>query len=88
MKAEEIVPPLLACTSSEQVANNLGIDESTVKRIWFTFGSLKKKAYIKDKACMKLAATAQLLVLHLVIEKPGVFLHEIQRELHDMPFRH
>ena len=73
--------------TSDQVASNLGIDKSTVNRIrqrWCTSGSLKKKVYAKDKAYRKLTAPAQLLVLHLVINKPGIFLREVQSELFEV----
>ena len=73
--------------TSDQVASNLGNDKSTVNRIrqrWCTSGSLKKKVYAKDKAYRKLTVPAQLLVLHLVINKPGIFLREVQSELFDV----
>ena len=70
--------------SNEQAAKNLGVDKSTVSRIrhkFLTSGSIEKKAYPKDKAYRKLTSVAQLLVLHLVLQKPGVLLSEIQNEL-------
>lgn len=73
--------------SNKQVANNIGVDKSTVSRIrqrWYTSGSLKKATYPKEKAYRKLTIPAQLLILHLVIEKPELFLHEIQTEVLDV----
>ena len=70
--------------SNEEVAKNLGVDKSTVYRIrhkFLTFGSLNKKPYPKDKAYRKLTSPAQLLILHMTLEKPGVLLSEIQNEL-------
>ena len=70
--------------SVRQAAENLGVDKSTVSRIRQKFrntGCISKKKYPKDKAYRKLTLTAQLLVLHLVLDKPGVFLSEIQVEL-------
>ena len=70
--------------SIQQASENLGVDKSTVSRIRQKFcdtGCVSKKTYLKDKAYRKLTSTAQLLVLHLVLEKPGVFLNEIQMEL-------
>ena len=70
--------------STGQVAKNLGVDKSTVSRVclrFFTTGSLSKKPYPKDKAYRKLTTPAQLLILHLVLERPGVYLSELQREL-------
>lgn len=70
--------------SNEQAAKNLGVDKSTVSRMrhkFLTSGSIEKKVYPKDKAYRKLTSVAQLLVLHLVLQKPGVLLSEIQNEL-------
>jgi transposase len=70
--------------SNEQAAKNLGVDKSTVSRIrhkFLTSGSIEKKAYPKAKAYRKLTSVAQLLVLHLVLQKPGVLLSEVQNEL-------
>ena len=67
--------------TSEQVANNVGT-ENRISARWLNFGTLKK-AYTKNESRMKLTAPAQLLVLHLVIVNPGMFLREIQREIQD-----
>ena len=61
-------------------SENLGVDKSTVSRIRQKVrntGRISKKRYPKDKAYRKLTSTAQLLVLHLVLDKPGIFLSEI-----------
>lgn len=66
------------------VANNIGVDKSTVKRVVDIFdstGSIGKKTYPKEKASRKLTSLAQMFVLDLVLQKPGIFLHEIQKEL-------
>jgi transposase len=71
----------------EQVANTLGIDKSTVSRTrqrWLTHGTLKKKTYPKASASRKLTQPAQLLLLNLVIDRPGILLREMQKELSDM----
>lgn len=70
--------------SNKQTAENLGVDPSTVSRIRQKFlisGSVDKKAYPKEKAHRLLTSPAQLLVLHLVLEKPGILLSELQSEL-------
>ena len=70
--------------NNEKVADNLGVDKSTVSRIrqrFLTTGSLAKNRYPKERAYRKLSSPAQLLVLHLVIQKPGIYLHEVQKEL-------
>ena len=70
--------------SNEQVAKNLGVDRSTVSRIVHLFnttGNVCKKRQQSDNAYRKLTSPAQVLVLNLVIEKPGIYLREIQAEL-------
>ena len=44
-------------------------------------GSLSKKSYPKDQAFRKVNMPVQLLILHLVVDKPGILLHEIKEEL-------
>ena len=46
-----------------------------------TTGSVHKRPYPKEKAARKLTPPAQMFVLHLVLQKPGIYLHEIQKEL-------
>ena len=68
----------------EQISKNLGVDSSTVQRTVALFnatGSVQKRAYPKERAFRKLTPIAQLFILNLVLEKPGIHLHEIQREL-------
>ena len=69
------------------IAENLSIDKSTVSRIanlFATTGDVSKKKYPSEKACRKLTLPVQLLIFHLVIEKPGIRLKEIQDELRDL----
>jgi len=70
--------------SYEKVVDNLNIDKSTVYRIIKLFlntGTITKRPYPQDRTARKLTYPAQLLILHLVMEKPGITLHEIQEEL-------
>ena len=70
-----------------RVAENLGVDRSTVTRtlqLFHTTGSVSKKLYPKEKAFRKLTTPAQLLILNLVVEKPGIYLQEIQEELQNV----
>ena len=65
-------------------SENLGVDKSTVSRIRQKFrntGRISKKRYPKDKAYRKLTSTAQLLVLHLVLEYFSVKLVELANVL-------
>ena len=73
--------------SQKQVAQNLGIDKATVSRTCTLFhetGNITKKAYPKDKAFRMLTSPAQILILTLILNKPGIYLHEIQMELVDL----
>lgn len=66
------------------IASNLGVDKSTILRTVHLFdrtGSLKKRTYPKERASRKLTTFAQQFVLNLVLQKPGIYLHEIQEEL-------
>lgn len=70
--------------TNKQIAQNLGVDKSTVSRIlqlFHTTGSLCKKSKSSANAFRKLTSPAQMLILNLVIEKPGIYLKEIQEEL-------
>lgn len=67
-----------------QIASNLNVDVSTVWRIVKPFqeaGSVDKKEY--DKAYRKLTTPLQLIRLHLMLERPGVYLREIHSGILD-----
>ena len=49
--------------------------------MFFNTGTVNKRQYPKDKSARKLTDPAQLLVLHLAMERPGIKLQEIQEEL-------
>lgn len=68
----------------KQVAMNLCIDQSTARRIcdkFETSGEVQKRVYPADKAFRKLNEPAQFFILHLVLDRPGIYLKEIQQEL-------
>lgn len=68
----------------KQVAINLCIDQSTVRRIRDKFeltGQVRKRDYPSEKAYRKLNEPAQFLILYLVLERPGIYLREIRSEL-------
>ncbi len=44
-------------------------------------GGVSKMKYRKDRHFRKLTTPAQMLILNLVIHKPGVYLKELQEEL-------
>ena len=43
-----------------------------------------KKPYPKNRASRKLTAPVQLLILNLVMDNPGIYLHEIRDKLIDI----
>lgn len=70
--------------SVDRIAQNLCVDKSTVSRVLKIFhltGQVSKKSYPKDKSYRKLTSPAQLLILQLALDHPGIYLREIQSEL-------
>ena len=68
------------------IARNLGVDESTVFwtiQLFYLHGSVAKKKYPAQRAARILTSPCQLLILDLVVQRPGSYLHEIQKELED-----
>ncbi len=66
------------------IARNLGVDESTVIRtleLFNTTGSVAKRVYPSNRASRILTEPGQLYILNLVLDKPGIYLNEIQKEL-------
>ena len=60
------------------------LDRSTVSRtiqLFCTSVSVSKKQYPKEKAFRKITMLAQLLILHLIVQKPGIYLRKIQEEV-------
>ena len=67
----------------KRVASNLCVDMSTVHRItqqFKTTGTVDKKQYTA-RTPIKLTKPVQFTVLHLILQKPGIYLWEIQQEL-------
>jgi transposase len=70
-----------------KIAQNLCVDKSTVSRTLKLFhtthvtGSVSKRPYPKERAFRKLTTPAQLLILHLCLSRPGIYLREIRDEL-------
>jgi len=66
------------------IAKNLGVDKSTVSRtvsLFYATGGVTKKKYPGDRHFCILTTTAQMLILNLVVKRPGVSLRELQEEL-------
>ena len=60
------------------------MDPATVSRIVTIFrqtGDVQKKTYSSNGANRKLTPTLELMIVHLVLMRPGIFLREIQTEL-------
>ena len=69
---------------TRQVASNLSVDESTVLRIvrlFETTGSVDKQKYPSEKSFRKITKPAEFFILHLVIDRPSIYLREIKNEL-------
>ena len=67
-----------------KIAQNLCVDKSTVSRtltLFHTTGSVSKRPYPKQRAFRKLTTPAQLLILHLCLSRPGIYLREIRDEI-------
>ena len=47
-------------------------------------GSVDKKAYSKQHVHLKVTIPLELMILHLVLERPGIYLREIQMELFEL----
>ena len=67
----------------KEVASNLGVDSATVSRITARFretGLVLKKSHPSRRAFRKLTVGIKMTILHTVLRRPGVYLHEIERE--------
>ena len=68
-----------------EVAVQLSVDPSTVRRIVGRFeqtGSIEKKRYpLRSQPINKLSSPVQFNIANLVLERPGIFLHEIQQSI-------
>ncbi len=60
-----------------KIAQNLCIDQSRILNLFHSTAAVSKMVYPREKAFRKLTYPAQLLVLQLVMSKPGIYLMEI-----------
>ena len=70
----------------KDVAVNLGVDSATVSRTVARFretGGVKKKDHPSTRAYRKLTTVLEFTIIHLVLKRPGIYLHEIAAELLD-----
>ena len=71
--------------SNQDIARNLGVDPSTISRVVSLFkatGNVQKTPYPKDaRPNKKLTKTVELTILHTVLQRPGIYLHELRMEV-------
>ena len=68
----------------EEIAKNLNVDASTVCRtvqLFHETGLVTKRGYPKECLPRILTEPVQLYILHLVRSKPGIYLHEMQKQV-------
>ena len=71
----------------EEIGRNLGVDPSTVQRTVCLFeetGSVQKRRYPSGRVSRKVTPTVELILLTLVVERPGILLRELQAKLHQI----
>ena len=64
-----------------EIAANLNVDTATVSRIvslFYATGNIKPKLYPPNLGTATLTEIDKLIILELAIEKPGIYLREIQ----------
>ena len=70
--------------TNHAICRNLSVDKSTVVRtleLFHSTGSAAKRPYPTDRAYRELTSPGQLFILNLVLQRPGMYLQEIQKEL-------
>lgn len=73
--------------SCEEVAQNLSVDRSTVYRTVDLFrrtGSVTKKAYDSSNIPRKLTDVVKIILIQLILERPGIYLRELQTEIKEI----
>ena len=71
----------------QSIGTNLHVDPSTVHRtveIFLNTGTVDKKMYNVDNLPRKLNDIMQLIILQLVLDRPGILLREIQVEVKEV----
>ena len=70
----------------KDVASNLGVDPATVSRIVTRFretGLVLNKSHPSRRPFRKLTTGVEMTILHIVLRRPGIYLHEVAKELHE-----
>ena len=72
--------------SYKEIGSHLNVDLSTVCRtvhIFHQTGGVCKKKYPRERALRKLTKPLDLYILHLVLNRPGIYLRELTTNLLD-----
>ena len=70
--------------TDKEVAANLCISPSTVQRIFILFqtiGGVSKRGYPSEQAHRSITKPVEFFIIDLLLEKPGIYLREVQFEL-------
>ena len=70
--------------SPSEIAGNLNIDQSTVRRVIHKFastGTVSKRQYPAEKAFRVITKPVKVFIVTLLLENPGILLREITSEL-------
>lgn len=73
--------------SYDKVAQNLGVDRSTVCRtvdLFYRTGNITKKAYDSSNLPRKLTDLVKLILIQLILERPGIYIRELQAEIKEI----
>ena len=68
----------------QQIASNLNVDTTTVWRtvqLFHDTGVVSKRKYNKDNLPRKVNESVSLMILHVVLDHPGIYLREIQKQV-------
>ena len=65
------------------IATNLNVDLSTIRRVLDTFSATGTvaKVYPTENAFRKITEPVKFFIVHLILEKPGIYLREITAEV-------
>ena len=72
------------CYSPQRVGSNLGIGESTVRRIVHLFqstGDVARRPYPIESSFRVITEPVKIFIVHLILQRPGILLREITDEI-------
>ena len=68
----------------KDVASILGVDSATVSRVVARFretGLVLKRKHLSRRVFRKITTEVEMMILHIVLRRPGIYLHKVAREL-------